>query len=143
MIEIYYKKYDNKVIKEVSYYFVLNNRGAKKYYEVIYEMISDFDHYYSKYVIELKGEIRYKEEIENNVIKYVPILLSKIRGKRRLSVLAKFILYIISIVNNTSIYKLPERVVYYNNGNEILLSSNAFVKSSYKLLPLFEQIYKE
>jgi hypothetical protein len=105
-------------------------------------MITDVNYYFSKYTIELNGEVRHAEKIKNEIIKYTPILFENIREKRRLSVLAKFILYLIAINNSTSIYKIVKEVKYHNNGNEIHLSSNAFIKSAYKLLPLFEKIYK-
>lgn len=143
MIEVYRKLYNNKIVKEVSYYFLINNRGAKKYYETIYEMVTDVDYHYSKYYVELSGEIKHKEKIENDVIKYTQILFENVKEKRRLSILAKFVLYVISTVNNTSIYKLPKEVRYHNNGNEIFLSSNAFAKSSYKLVPFFEKIHHQ
>jgi hypothetical protein len=142
MIEVYHKEYHNKVVKEVTYYFNINSRGYKKYYEVIYELIADIDYYYSKYFVEIDGKIENTEKIKNEIIKYTPILFENIREKRRLSVLAKFILYLIAINNSTSIYKIVKEVKYHNNGNEIHLSSNAFIKSAYKLLPLFEKIYK-
>ena len=143
MIEVYRKVYENKITKEVSYYFFINNHGIKKYYETVYELVSDVNYYYSRYTVNLEGKIKNKEKIETDIIKYTPKLFENMKEKRRLGVLAKFILYIISIANNSSIYKMIRDVRYYNNGNEIILSPNAFIKSTYKLIPLFEQIYKE
>jgi hypothetical protein len=142
MIEVYHKIYENKIIKETSYYFNINNHGKLKYYEVVYEMITDVSYYFSKYTIELNGEVRHAEKIKNEIIKYTPILFENIREKRRLSVLAKFVLYLIAINNSTSIYKIVRQIRYHNNGNEIYLSPNAFIKSTYKLVPIFEKIYK-
>jgi len=141
MIEVFHKVYEDKVRTEVSYYFLINNYGSKKFYEVIYEMISDVSHYYSKYHIELNEKIRNIEKIENDMMKFTPLLFLEIKQKRRLAVLAKFTLFIISTTNNISLYKLPKRAIYYNNGDEIILSPHAFANSAYALTPFFEKIY--
>jgi len=143
MLEVYHQTYHGKIETEVSYYFLVNNYGVKKFYEVIYEMISDISHYYSKYHVDLNEKIEHLGKIENDVYRFAPILLSRIKQKRRLSVLSKFVLYIISTTNNSAMYKLINRVIYYNDGNEVYLSPNAFIKSAYRLIPLFEQIYKQ
>ena len=143
MLEVYRKVYENKITKEVSYYFFINNHGIKKYYETVYELVSDVNYYYSRYTINLEGEIKNKAKIETDVMKYAPIILENTKGKRRLSVLAKFVLYVIAVTNNASIYKLPKEVRYHNNGIEMVLSPNAFIKSSYKLIPFFERVYKQ
>jgi len=137
MLEVYRKKYDDRVRTEVSYYLELHRRN----YEVAYEMISDVSYYYSKYTIILVENIRNKEKIENYVYKLTPLLFSRTEQKRRLAILAKFVLYTIAITNNISIYKLIDKVMYHNNGNDVYLSSNAFIKSTYKLAHLFEKIY--
>jgi len=137
MLEVYRKKYDDRVRTEVSYYLELHRRN----YEVAYEMISDVSYYYSKYTIFLVENIHNKEKIENDIYRFTPLIFTKINQKRRLAILAKFVLYTITISNTTSMYKLVDKVVYHNNGNDVYLSSNAFVKSTYKLAHLFEKIY--
>jgi hypothetical protein len=143
MIEVYRKLYKNKFETEIAYYFFINVRGSKKYYQTIYECISDMGYQYSRYTVDLDVEIEHIGKIENIVYQYTPILFANISAKRRLSILTKFILYIISTVNKIPIYKIPKKVVYYNNGNEFVLSVNAFIKSAYELVPRFEKIYKE
>jgi len=143
MLEVYRKIYQNKIVKETTYYFNINNRGFKKYYETIYEMVSDIDHYFSKYTVIIEGELKNAEKIKNDVVRCTPSLFNSIKEKRRLGVLAKFILYVIATTNNSSIYKMIREVKYYNNGNEISLSPNAFTKSAYKLVPVFERVYKQ
>jgi len=142
MIEVYHVVYEGKIVSEVSYYILINNRGLKRYYETVYELVSDVDHYYSKYRVEINGEIRHKEKIENDAYRFTPILFSKVKQKRRLAVLSKFVLFLISITNSHAIYELPKEVRYHNNGNEVILSPHAFVNSTYRLIPLFEQIYR-
>jgi hypothetical protein len=143
MLEVYRKEYNGKIGVEVTYYFFINVRGAKKYYEVVYEMISDVDHSYSRYDVELNQTLRNIEKIENDVYRYTPILFSTIKAQRRLAVLSKFVLYVISTVNNIAIYRIPKHVTYFHDGIELNLSSNAFVKGTYALVPLFEKIYKQ
>jgi len=143
MLEVYRKTYTNKFRTEISYYFSIKLHGSTKYYEVVYELLDDVNHYYSKYHVELDEKIRNSEKIENDMIRYTPVLFSKTNQVRRLAILSKFVLYIISEINSIPIYKLPRRITYYNNGNNTYLSVNAFVKSTYKLIPLFEKIYHQ
>jgi len=143
MIEVYRKLYTNRFETEIAYYFNINNRGLKKYYEVSYEWIGNADYVYSKYSVELNDNVKNSAKIENDVYRFTPILFSTVKAQRRLAVLSKFILYIISEVNNIPIYKLVQKVVYYHDGIEFILSPNAFVKSTYELIPRFEKIYKE
>jgi len=143
MLEIYRKRYTNRFETEIAYYFFITTRGIKKYYEVSYEWIGYTNYIYSKYSVELDSTIKGEGKIENEMYKFTPKLFENIKAQRRLSVLAKFILYIISEVNNIPIYRIPRRVIYYHDGIEIKLSLNAFVKSTYELIPKFEKIYKE
>jgi len=141
MLQVYNKVYNNKIGAEVSYYFLINNHGFRKYYEVIYEMISDISYSYSRYKVILNKEVYNIGKIENDVIRYTPILMSTTKAQRRLSILAKFVLYIISVVNNIPIYKIPKEVYYHHDGVDSILSSNAFMKTTYELIPFFEKIY--
>jgi len=143
MLEIYRKQYTGKIGVEITYYFNINTRGTKKHYEVIYEWLSDGGYQFSKYLVELNDNVKNSAKIENDVYRFTPILFSTVKAQRRLAVLSKFILYLISEVNNIPIYKLVQKVVYYHNGVESILSVNAFVKSTYELIPKFEKIYKE
>ena len=143
MLQVYNKIYNNKISAEVSYYFLINGHGLKKYYEVVYEMISDISYSYSRYKVTLNKEVHNIGKIENDVIRYTPILMSITKAQRRLSILAKFVLYIISVINNIPIYRIPEEVLYHHDGIELQLSTNAFVKTTYTLIPFFEKIYKE
>jgi len=143
MIEVYRKLYTNKFETEIAYYFNINNKGLKKYYEVSYEWIGNADYVYSKYSVELNCNIRNIGKIENDIYRYTPILFSEMKAQRRLSILAKFVLYLISVTNNIAIYRIPKRVIYYHDGIEIQLSVNAFVKTAYELIPKFEKIYHQ
>ena len=142
MLEVYTKSYNGKIRTDVTYYFFINNRGKRKFYQTIYESISDISYEYSRYEITLNGEIRNSERIENFVYRYTPVLFSRLKAQRRLAVLSKFVLYITSEVNNVPIYKLVKQVTYYHNGIELTLSPNAFAKSTYALIPRFEKVYR-
>ena len=145
MLEVYTKSYRGRIGTDVTYYFFINNRGKRKFYQVIYEAISDFSYEFSKYEItlndEIGNEIRNIGKIENDMIKYTPLLFSNIKAQRRLAVLGKFALYLISENTGIPIYKLVKEVRYYHNETEIQLSANAFIKNTYELIPRFEKIY--
>ena len=141
MIEVYRKLYTNKFETEIAYYFNINNKGLKKYYEVSYEWIGNADYVYSKYLVDLNDNVKNIGKIENDIYRYTPKLFSEMKAQRRLAILSKFVLYIISENTGIPIYKLVQKVVYYHNGIEIQLSTNAFVKNTYKLIPKFEKIY--
>jgi len=142
MIEIYHRKYYGKMNTEIVYYFNINTRGVRKFYEVIYEWLSDGGYQFSKYLVELNDNVKNSAKIENDVYRFTPILFSEIKAQRRLSVLAKFILYIISETNRIPLYKIMRSATYYHNGVEINLSVNAFVKTAYALIPKFEKVYR-
>ena len=127
---------------EIVYYFNINTRGVRKFYEVTYEWLSDGGYQFSKYLVELNDNVKNSAKIENDVYRFTPILFSEIKAQRRLSVLAKFILYIISETNRIPLYKIMRSATYYHNGVEINLSVNAFVKTAYALIPKFEKVYR-
>ena len=139
MIAVYSKVYRNKFTSEITYYFDLQVQG-KPQLSSVYECISDYDHYYSKYVIFLNFFPHNKSKIELEVLQNAPILLNKTRTKRKLAVLTKFIFYLVMKHNEFSITNSIRKVEYHNNGQEFLLSSNAFLKSYYKLIPFFNDI---
>ena len=91
--------------------------------------------------MDLNDNVKNIGKIENDIYRYTPKLFSEMKAQRRLAILSKFVLYIISENTGIPIYKLVQKVVYYHNGIEIQLSTNAFVKNTYKLIPKFEKIY--
>ena len=139
MIEVFNKVYYNKFINEVSYYFTLITQGKPRL-ETIYESVSDYDHYYSKYIVFLNFFPKNKSKIEVEVLTNGSILLNKLKAKRKLAVLTKFIFYIVILNNDFPITKGVSGVLYNNNNEEFQLSVNAFLKSYYKLVPFFNQI---
>ena len=142
MMEVYNRSYYGKIRTDVTYYFNINTRGVKKYYETVYESISNCGYTYSRYEVVLSREIKNSGKVENDVYRYTPILFQQSKAQRRLSILAKFVLYIISVTSNIPIYRIPEEVLYHHDGINIQLSVNSFVKTTYELVSLFEKVYK-
>jgi len=143
MIQVFGKTYENKFSSEVTYYVSIQNHGIKPYVETIHESITDYTHYFSKYTFFLNFYPKNVDKIEVEVLRYAPKVLTKIKNKRKLAILTKFIFYIIVQNNNVPITKAVARVIYHNNGQDIMLSPNAFLKSYYRLVPIFEQIIQE
>ena len=142
MIKIYSKVYGNNYSTEINYYFLVNNYAGKPYTRVSYELIDGYQYYHSEYYINFSFYIKHKEKIEIDAIRYTPYIIEKTRQKRRLSILTKFIFHIIVKHNFVNLYKSITSVTYTNNGDSVTLSPNAFIKSYYRLVPFFEQIYK-
>jgi len=143
MIEVYNKIYENRFASEVTYYVSIQNHGTKPHFETMHESISDYTHYFSKYTLFLNFHPKNTDKIEVEVLKYSPKVLNKIKNKRKLAILTKFVFYVIIKNNDVPITKAISRVIYHNNGQEINLSVNAFLKSYYRLIPLFSQIIQE
>ncbi len=71
-------------------------------------------------------------------------LLERVEQRRRPAVLAKYALYIYSLLTGIPLYKVLKEVRYVKGTGEVkLLSTNAFVKSTYKIAPLFEEVLKK
>ena len=143
VIQVFNKIYQNRFVNEVTYFFHLQNHGANPRFEVIYEDVSDYTHTFSKYVVCLSFYPRNKDKIEVEILKYTPMMLTKFKTKRKLAVFAKFAFFIIIKNNDTDITKAVNKVIYHNNGQDINLSANAFLKSYYRLVPVFDKITQE
>jgi len=143
MIQVFEKLYENKFMTEVTYFFHLQNYGANPKFEVVHETVSDYTHYFSKYVVFLNFYPKNGDKVEVEILKYSPKVLNKIKNKRKLAILTKFAFYVIIKNNDVPITKAITRVIYHNNGQEINLSGKAFLVSYYRLVPLFSQILQE
>ena len=139
MITVYNRTYNNRFTSEVTYYFNLQSQGRPTI-ETVYENITDYSYYYSKYVIFLNFYPRDIRKIEIDMTLKTPIILNSIRSKRKLSVLSKFAFHLVMKHNNFPITKSIRKVEYHNNDQEFVLSNNAFLKSYYKLVPFFNDI---
>jgi hypothetical protein len=143
MIQVFNKTYQNRFVSEVTYYVMIQNHGIKPYVQTVYENITDYTHYVSKYTIFLNFHPRNKDKIELQVLKYSPDVINEIKSKRKLAILTKFVFYIILKNNDVNITKSISKVVYHDNGQDINLSANAFLKSYYRLVPRFQKIIQE
>jgi hypothetical protein len=143
MIQVFNKNYQNRFTSEVNYYVTIQNYGMKPYLQTIYENITDYTHYISKYTIFLNFNPRHKDKIEVEVLTYSPHIITKIKSKRKLAILTKFVFHVIMMHNDVNITKSINKVTYYNNGQEIMLSPNSFLSSYYGLVPSFNKIIQE
>jgi hypothetical protein len=143
MIQIFNRLYENKFTNEVTYFFSIQSYGVKPYFQTVYESVTDYTHYFSKYTIFLSFHPRNKDKIEVEVLRYAPNILINIKSKRKLAVLSKFIFHLIIKNNDVPITKAINRVVYHNNGQDFNLSVNAFLKSYYRLIPRFQKIIQD
>ena len=139
MITVYTKTYNTKFTSEVTYFFNIQSQGKPRI-ETVYENITDYSYYYSKYVILLNFYPRDIRKIEIDMTLKTPIILNSIRSKRKLSVLSKFAFYLVMKYNDFDITKSIQKIIYNNNDQEFVLSNNAFLKSYYKLVPFFNEI---
>jgi hypothetical protein len=143
MIQVFERLYSNKFTNEVTYFFHLQNYGANPKFEVVHETVSDYTHYFSKYVVFLNFYPKNRDKVEVEILKYAPKVLTQIKNKRKLAILTKFVFYVIIKNNDAKITKSISRVIYHNNGQEINLSAKAFLVSYYRLIPIFSEILQE
>ena len=143
MIQVFQKIYENKFMTEVTYFFHLQNYGANPKFEVVHETVSDYTHYFSKYVVFLNHYPKNTDKVEVMLLRFSPAVFSNFKTKRRLAILTKFAFYLMFQNNDIPITKAIDKVIYHNNGEEIILSPNAFLKSYYRLVPIFSQILQE
>jgi len=143
MIQVFERLYSNKFTNEVTYFFHLQNYGANPKFEVVHETVSDYTHYFSKYVVFLNYYPKNTDKVEVMLLRFSPTVFSNFKTKRRLAILTKFAFYLMFQNNDIPITKAIDKVIYYNNGEEIILSPNAFLKSYYRLVPTFRQILQE
>ena len=143
MIQVFNKVYRNRFTNEVTYYVTIQNHGIKPYFETIYESVTDYTYYLTRYTVYLDFHPKHKDKIEMEVLKHASDILTRIKSKRKLAILTKFVFHLILQNNDANITKSINKVIYYNNGQEIILSPNAFLKSYYRLIPTFTQIIKE
>jgi len=140
---VYTKIYNNNYNTEVNYYFLINNYAGKSYARVAYELIDDYRYYHSEYRINFNFPLRNRGKIEVETVRYTQNVIEKSKQRRKLSVLSKFIFHVIIKNNIVNIPKSISSITYINNGNSLILSPNAFIKSYYNLVPFFEDIYKQ
>jgi len=120
----------------VTYYIEIR----KSIIEIIYEYVGLYMYDYRKYTIKLNYNVKNEYLILENVIKNIEKIYNNFNETRKLAIIAKYVIYVISKNLNIPIYKLIRKVQYETNGEITELSINAFIKSTYRLINKFEKL---
>jgi len=121
---------------EISYYLETH----KKTLTITYEFIGLYRYDFRRYYITLNCTLTHEGIIVSNVTKNFEKVYDNIKQTRKLAIISKFIVYIISRELNIPVYKLLKEVKYEANGETIQLSPHSFANSVYNLIPEFEKI---
>jgi len=121
---------------EVNYYLETNRKSVS----VIYEYIGVYMYDYRKYTISLNYYVKNEYLILENVMRYIERVYNYFNETRKLSIITKFVVYVISKIFDIPLYRLIKDVMYEANGNIQELSINSFVKSTYRLQSRFEKL---
>ena len=121
---------------EINYYI----ETRKNSIAIIYEYIGIYLYDYRRYIIKLNYNIQNEQLLFMNVLKNVQRVYDSFSEVRKLSIIAKYVIYVISKTYNIPVYKLVKTVQYESNGNVEELSTNAFVKGVYRLSQRFEEL---
>jgi len=135
--QIYHKEVKTKRDEfDITYYLEITRNGIN----IIYEYTGLYMYDYRKYSIKLNCNVKNEYLILENVLRNIEKVYNNFSEVRRLSIIAKYIVYTISKIYNIPLYKLIKSVTYEPNGNVQELSTNAFVKSTYRLSSKFERL---
>ena len=121
---------------EINYYLETN----KKNVSVIYEYIGIYVYNYRKYTFSLNYYLRNEHLILENVIRNFEKVYDSFAETRKLAIMSKYVIYSVSKILDIPLYKLVETVTYEANGDIRELSTNAFIKGSYKLGQKFQEL---
>ena len=121
---------------DITYYLETHRREIN----IIYEFTGLYRYDYRRYNISLNYNVTHEGIIVNNVARNFEKVYTNIGQTRKLAVIAKFIIYIISKELDIPLYRLIRNVQYESNGEVIQLSPHAFSNSVYNLISKFEKI---
>jgi hypothetical protein len=121
---------------DITYYIELKRNSVNTIYEYLGLYIYDF----RKYYVTLNYYIKNENLILENILKNIEKIYNGFNETRKLSIISKYAIYIVSKNLNIPLYRLIKNVHYESNGNIIILSANAFVKSIYRLQKRFEKL---
>jgi hypothetical protein len=107
---------------------------------VIYEYTGIYLYDYRRYIIKLNYNIQNEQILFMNILRDIQKVYDNFSEVRKLSIIAKYIVYTVSKIYNIPLYKLIKSVSYEANGNLQELSVNAFVKGVYRLQNRFEKL---
>jgi len=119
---------------EINYYLEI----TKKYINVIYEHVGIYVYNYRRYTISFNYYLKDEYLILETITKNFEKVYNGFSETRKLAILSKYVLYVISKILDIPLYKLVESVTYDANGDITELSVNAFIKSSYKISQKFQ-----
>jgi hypothetical protein len=141
VIEMIYEIFSREVKSKkddfsIVYYLETRRNGIN----VIYEYTGIYFYDYRRYIIKLNYNIQNEQILFMNILRDIQKVYDNFSEVRKLSIIAKYIVYTISKIYNIPLYKLVKAVQYEANGNIQELSTNAFTKSVYRLVPKFEKI---
>jgi len=121
---------------EINYYVETKRNNVS----IIYENLGLYSYDYRRYNIKLSCNIRNEGLIFANLIRNAEKVYSGFNQTRKLAIMSKFVIYIISKYINIPLYRLVENVEYEMNGETVHLSPHSFTNSIYNLTPKFEKI---
>ena len=121
---------------EINYYLEI----SKKCINVIYEYVGIYVYNYRRYAISFNYYLKDEYLILQTITKNFEKVYNNFNETRKLAILAKYTVYVVSKVLDIPFYKLIENVTYEANGDVQELSTNAFIKSSYKLAQKFQEL---
>ena len=107
---------------------------------VIYEYTGIYFYDYRRYIIKLNYNIQNEQLLFMNVLRNIQKVYNSFSEVRKLSIISKYVVYVISKMYDIPLYKLVRSIIYEANGNTQELSTNAFIKSTYRLAQRFEKL---
>jgi hypothetical protein len=121
---------------EINYYLETNRKSIS----IIYEYLSAYVYNYRKYTIYLSCYLRDEYLILENTIKNFERVYNNFAETRKLAIISKYVIYTVSKISGIPLYKLVSSVVYDANGDIRELSTNSFVKGTYKISQRFQEL---
>jgi hypothetical protein len=121
---------------EINYYLEINRKAVS----VIYEFLSTYIYDYRKYTISLRYYVKNEYLILENIMRNIEKIYNNFAETRKLSIISKYTILVVSRILDIPVYKLIKSVQYESNGNITILSTNAFIKGVYRLQNRFEKL---
>jgi len=121
---------------DISYFLEMKRNS----FNLTYEFTGLYRYDFRRYSISLNYPLKNEYYITDNLAKNFERVYNNFSETRKLAVISKYVIYIISKILNIPLYKLINNVVYEANGDTKNLSVNAFIKSTYKLVQRFQEL---
>ena len=121
---------------DISYYIETKRNSV----DLIYEYTGLYRYDFRRYSISFNYPLRNEYYIIDNLTGKFEKVYSSFNETRKLAIIVKFVAYIISKDLDIPLYKLVKSVTYEANGDVQQLSTNAFVKGTYKICQEFQKL---